>query len=308
MTFEDRLRMELRQAGDRLPVVGIDLVPTLTRARSARRRSIALQMAAAAAVATIAAGVMVLTRSGEIERLPSNPAGAPTTTTPQATPSERGGATVGSEAAEPVVREWLQAIRDSEDDRAWSLMTPAAQAEVGRARFDQMMAGALPEGLGAFADASGFSLLMVDGDRGDARAVSVLWGEVTREGMTEFATMALPVLVRDDVVLVDDPIIDRARYGDRTAVFASESAGPFEFHAGDELVVEFSRPEGIVEVYIGIDDAEDPLPTRFDPRTGVAAATLGRDLEEGPHIATLVVVHRSGRLYPEAIMFTAASP
>jgi hypothetical protein len=46
----------------------------------------------------------------------------------------------------------------------------------------------------------------------------------------------------------------------------------------------------------------------FNPETGEARATLDRDLDAGRHLATVIVVHDSGRLYPEAIIFTTTAP
>lgn len=209
---------------------------------------------------------------------------------------------------ESVLRSWLQAIQDGDEDRAWDLMTPEAQAGVGRDRFDEMMASALPEGLGSFADASDFHYVVVSSQGDDARLAAVVSGRVTREGTTEFAAMAIPMRVHAGQTLVDDPIVDRSRYYDRQAVFASASLGPQQYHAGDELSVEFTRPEGATAVLIAMDDNERPLPTRFDRQSGQATATLDRDLEAGRHITTIVVLHQSGRLYPEAIIFEAAAP
>lgn len=90
-------------------------------------------------------------------------------------------------------------------------------------------------------------------------------------------------------------------------MFASASLGPQQYHVGDELVVEFAQPEGATAVSIAVED-ERPLPTRFDSQRGQATARLDRDLEAGRYIATIVVLHRSGRLYPEAIVFEAAAP
>jgi hypothetical protein len=73
-------------------------------------------------------------------------------------------------------------------------------------------------------------------------------------------------------------------------------------------VVEFTHPEGATEVFIAVDDDRRPLPTSFDRETGEARATLDRDLDAGRHLATVIVVHDSGRLYPEAIIFTTTAP
>jgi hypothetical protein len=75
----------------------------------------------------------------------------------------------------------------------------------------------------------------------------------------------------DGEVLVDDAFVDRNRFYDRIAVFASESAGPFPARAGDDLVVEFTHP-GATEVFIAVDDDRRPLPTSFNPETGEARA------------------------------------
>jgi hypothetical protein len=90
-------------------------------------------------------------------------------------------------------------------------------------------------------------------------------------------------------------------------MFASESADPFPARAGDDLVVEFTHP-GATEVFIAVDDDRRPLPTSSNPETGEARATLDRDLDAGRHLATVIVVHDSGRLFPEAIIFTTTAP
>ncbi len=312
MSFEERLRHELQRASAALPVVGVDLDETMRMGRKARRRTMMVAAAAAAALIALGiAGAAVLTRP-ELGPRPQPPSGTPTETTPPGeTPSPSDGPTPEQRASfdrvEPVLQEWLRAIQDGDEDRAWGLMTPEAQAEVGRELFDELMGSALPEGLGAFADASGFEYVVVSSEGDDGRVVAVVSGEVTREGTTEFAAMAIPMRVRAGETLVDDPIVDRDRYYDRMAVFAAVSAGPFSFHAGDELIVEFSRPAGAMEVFVAV-DGRRPLPTEFDPDSGRAAASLDRDLEAGRHIAVVGVLHRSGRIYPEAIVFEAAPP
>jgi parallel beta-helix repeat protein len=79
-------------------------------------------------------------------------------------------------------------------------------------------------------------------------------------------------------------------------------------HSGDDLVVEFTDPGGAVDAFIAVDDDRRPLPTRFARESGEARATLDRDLDAGRHIATVIVVHESGRLYFEAIIFTTTAP
>jgi len=306
MSFEDKLRYELERAGVTLPMVGIDFDQTVTRGRRLRNRSMLVAGAAAAVVtALVVAGGVVLTRSSDLAPRPQPPVG--NTSSPGEEPTRTPEEKTSFDEVEPVLRAWLRAIQDGDEDSAWSLMTAEAQGVIGRAEFDELMASALPEGLGGFADASDFSYVVVSEDE-DAEVVATVSGEVTREATTEYAAMAIPMVVRDGGALVNDPIIDRARYYERVAVFASASAGPFEFRAGDELIVEFAQPEGATGAVIAVDDDRRPLPTIFDPATGEATATLDHDLDAGRHIATVVVIHRSGRIYPEAIVFEAEAP
>ncbi|MGH2755868.1 MAG: hypothetical protein ACRDLB_15740 [Actinomycetota bacterium] len=313
MNLEDRLRNELQYASAVLPSTLIDPEATLGRGRQLRRRK--MVMTATVAAVVIAAGVggaSILRGSNDIRPRPQPPVGsAPGTPTPDGEPSSDASPSVTAprfDRVETVLREWLGAIQEGDEDRAWSLMTPEAQAEVGRDLFDEMMQSALPEGLGAFSDAPGFSYLVVSSTGDEAEVIGVVSGDVTREASTEFATMAIPMSVRGSETLVDDPFIGRGRFYDRIATFASVSAGPLSFQAGDELIVEFAQPDGATDVVISIDDDERPLPTTFDPTTGAARATLEEPLQAGRHIATVVVIHRSGRLYPEAIVFEAAAP
>ncbi len=314
MSLEDAIRYELQRAAVTLPLVGVDLRETVSRGRSIRRRKIAATVVAAAAfIGIVGVGGNALITSSPPPGPRLAPAGEPSdearpAQAPAATETTPAQAAPRFEQVVPVLREWLSAIQESDEDRAWELMTPEAQAIVGRGEFDRMMQSALPEGLGAFADAQTFHYVVVSTEGGEASAVAVASGDVTREGVTEFAAMAIPMQVGSDRVLVDDPFVGRDRYYDRMATFASASLGPQPYRAGDELVVEFSQPAGAVEVYISVDDDRQPLPTEFEAATGRATATLDRDLEPGRHIATVVVVDSSGRPYPEAIIFEAAQP
>ena len=311
MNFEDKLRDELHQTAAAVPGGSIDFNEVLGRGHRARRRGIALMAAAAAVVVAIAVGggAVLLSDDGPGPR-PIPPAETPTLqeTPPVETPPEEEEETEGVsfEDVEPTVQAWLQAIQDGDEDAVWAAMTPEAQAEIGREQFDELMASPLPEGMGAFADASDFHYVVVASAGNEASVVAVVSGDVEREGSREYAAQAFPVRIRAGDALIDEVFDDR--YSDRVAVFASVSAGPFSFRDGDELTVEFADPTGAAEVYISVDDDNVPLPTRFDAGTGVARATLDRDLEEGRHIATVIVQHESGRLYPEAILFEAAAP
>lgn len=96
-----------------------------------------------------------------------------------------------------VVRAFLQAVIQGRTDAAWALLTPGAQAAMGRAAFDDAMRSALPEGLGAFAmlpdDAYEIRRLFSDG-RQPYNVVVTVAGEITREGSAEFDAVAFAVL------------------------------------------------------------------------------------------------------------------
>jgi hypothetical protein len=315
MSFEERLRDELQRTAAALPAGSIKFNEVLEQGHRARRRGLALMAAAAAAVVALAvAGAVVLVGDEGVSPDPVPPAGTETprqespTPTPQEspseTPSEEG---VSFEKVEPTVREWLLAIQNSDEDKAWSMMTPQAQAEIGREQFDQMMGSALPEGLGAFSQAPDFHHVVVASAGSEAAVVAVLSGEVTREGTTEVDARAIPMRIVGDEVLIDERF-DVRYSSEMVTVFTSADLGEMQFRKGDELIVELGQPQGAAEVFVSIDDDEVPLPGRFNPQSGVARATVDRDLDEGLHIATIVVQDKSGRLYSDARFFEAAAP
>jgi hypothetical protein len=315
MSFEDRLRDELQRTAAALPSGTIAFNEVLERGHRARRRGIALMVAAAAAVvALVVGGGAVLIGDDGVSPDPIPPGGTETPTfetptpspeePPMESPPEEG---VSFEEVQPTVREWLLAIQNSEEDTVWSMMTPEAQAEVGRDWFDEQMASALPEGMGAFADAPDFHYVVVSSGGSEAAVVAVLSGEVEQEGSVEFAAQAISVRIRAGEVVIDETF-DGDYFSNVMTVFTMASGGPTQFNEGRELIVELSQPQGVAEVYVSIDEDEFPLPTAFDQQTGSAVATLDRDLEAGFHIATIVLERESGSLYSDARIFEAAAP
>lgn len=264
MSLEDAIRHELQRAAVGLPVVGVDLQQTVSRGRSIRRRKLgATALAAAAVIAIAVVDGNALIRSSPPPGPHPAPAGEPSDeaephggTTPTEEVPDQDTPAFGKVIA--VLREWLSAIQKSDEDRVWQLMTPEAQGTLGRTAFDRMMQSALPEGMGAFADVQISHYVIVSMQADEARAVAVASGEVTREGTTEFAAIAIPMQVTSDRALVDDPFVGRDRYYDRMAVFSSASLGPHPYRAGDELVVEFAEPAGAIDVFISVDDDRRP--------------------------------------------------
>ncbi|CAN5631327.1 hypothetical protein BH20ACT23_BH20ACT23_01720 [soil metagenome] len=165
---------------------------------------------------------------------------------------------------ESVVRSWLQAIQDGDEDAAWALMTEDARSEVGRDQFDQLMESALPEGFGAFAD-PGVDIEFIEIDTsGHPEIVATLTGTVQREGSNEFATEAIPLRIQAGTPLVDERFEVR---DELVTVWTSASLGPRPFRAGDELDIE-GIPSDIERVYLSIDGDGRMFP---DARTFEAA-------------------------------------
>jgi hypothetical protein len=299
MSIEDRLRTRLGRAAQTVPVVALDIEETLAKGRRARR--VAFARAAGAAIIVIGMGIAGATNlmNGEAPRPipPVGPSPSPSpTTAPRPTEQE----------IESVVRSWLQAIQDGDEDAAWALMTEGARAEVGREQFDQMMASALPEGMGAFADPDvEVDLIELDESEGDPRIVATLSGTVQREGANEFAVEAIPLQIQAGSPLVDESFAVRDR---PLTVWTSVSGslGPMPFPAGEELPIEEISSD-IERVYLSM-DGTPAQQAEYDPGTTSAVVTLDRTLDAGRHVATIVMIDGEGRIFPDARSFEAASP
>src|ERR687891_585735 len=134
MSFEERLRDELQRTAAALPAGSIKFNEVLEQGHRARRRGIAMMAAAAAAVVALAVGAAVVLIDNGVGPDPIPPGGTETprapespipTATPEETPAEEG---VSFEDVKPTVMEWLLSIQNSDEDRAWEMMTPEAQA------------------------------------------------------------------------------------------------------------------------------------------------------------------------------------
>jgi len=294
MSIEDRLRTQLEHAATTVPMVPLDFEETLAKGRRARR--VAFVRAAGAAAIVIGLGIAGATTvmNGETPR-PIPPVEPSPTVAP---PTEQ--------EIESTVRSWLQAIQDGDEDAAWALMAERARAEVGREQFDELMASALPEGFGAFADPDvEVDLIELDELEGDPAIVATLTGTVQREGANEFAAEPIPMRIEGGRPLMDETFEVRDMVN---TVWTSESAslGPMPFRAGDPLPVE-EIPSDIERVYMSI-DGDPARRAQFDPSTASAVATLDRTLEAGTHVGTIVMVDGNGRIFPEARPFEAAAP
>jgi hypothetical protein len=293
MSIEDRLRTRLGRAGQTVPVVTLDIEETLAKGRRARRVAFARAAGAAAIVIGLGiAGTSTLMNSDAPRPIP--PVGPSPTTAPRPTELE----------IESVVRSWLQAIQEGDEDAAWALMTEEARAEVGRSRFDQLMASDLPEGLGAYANQGvDIEIVEIGTSGGDVGVVATLTGSLEQEGTTAFRAEAIPLRIEAGDPLVDETFEVRDVVN---TVWTSASLGPIPFRAGDELPIEEISSD-IERVYLSIDGVPAQR-AQFDASTGVAVVTLDRTLDAGRHVGTIVMIDGDGRIFPEARPFEAASP
>lgn len=294
MSIEDRLRTQLGRAGTTIPVVVLNVEETLAKGRRARR--VAFARAAGAAAIVIGLGIAGATTAmdGEAPRPipPADPSPSPTTAP---SPTEQ--------QIESMLRSWLQAIQDGDEEAAWELMTEEARAEIGREEFDQQMASALPEGFGAFADPTvDIEIVEIQSSEGDG-IVAIMTGSLEQEGTTALRAQAVPLGIEAGAPLVDETFEVRDSV---TTVWTSASLDAEPFPAGRELPIEGISSD-IERVYLSIDGAP-PRRARFHPSTGTAVATLDRTLDAGLHVATIMMVDGDGRISPDARLFEAASP
>jgi hypothetical protein len=297
MSIEDRLRTQLGRAGQTIPVVALDIDETLAKGRRARRVAFARAAGAAAIVIGLGIAGASTLMNGDAPRPipPVGPSPSPSPTTPSR-PTEQ--------EIESVVRSWLQAIQDGDEDAAWALMTEEARAGVGRSRFDQLMASDLPEGFGAYADPGvDIEIVEIETPGGDTGIVATLTGSLEQEGTTAFRAEAVPLRIQAGNPLVDETFEVRDVVN---TVWTSTSLGPIPFRGGDELPIEEISSD-IERVYLSIDGVPAQR-AQFDPGTTSAMVTLDRTLDAGRHVATIVMIDGDGRIFPDARSFEAASP
>jgi hypothetical protein len=297
MNIENRLRSQLEHAATTVPVVGLDVEETLTKGHRARR--IAFARAAGAAVIVLGlgfAGATSLMSDDAPRPIPPVDRSPSPSPIPEPPPTEQ--------EIESTLRSWLQALQDGDEDAAWALMTEGARAELGREGFDELMASALPEGMGAFAHPDVEVDLVEIDTPGGSGIVATLTGEVQREGTTEFAAEPIPMRIEGGRPLVDEIFDDR--YAVNT-VWTSSSLGPPPLRAGDDMVIE-EIPQGIERVYMSIDGDSPATRADFEPGSGSATVILDRSFEAGEHVATIVLEDGDGRMFPIARVFESAAP
>ena len=131
-----------------------------------------------------------------------------------------------------------------------------------------------------------------------------LSGVLEQEGTEAFQARAIPLLLEEGRLLVDEGFDDRYQV---VTVGTSASLGPIPFRRGDDFDIEVDGPAQIARVLLSI-DGSPALPAAFDPQRGRAVVTLDRTLDPGRHVATIVVVEANGRMFPTSRIFEAAAP
>jgi hypothetical protein len=301
MSIEDRMRSQFERAASTVPVVGLDFEETLTRGHRARR--MAFVRAAGAAAIIIGLGFAGATSwfNDEAPRpLPPVDRSPSPSPTPEAPPTDQ--------EIESVVRSWLQAIQDGDEDVAWALMTEDARTQVGRSQFDAQMQSALPAAIGGFADpAIEVDVIELEGSEGDSGIVATLSGRVERDGRRAFEAQPIPVRLEEDGPRVEW-VMDGPSYTVLTVWTSSNSSvGPMPLREDQPLPIEEVAPE-MERVYLSIDGYSPATRAQLDRASGTATVVLDRSFEAGRHIATIVLIDGEGKVYPITRVFDSAAP
>lgn len=231
--------------------------------------------------------------------VPSDPAPTPTATatasptaspTPAATPidglvttddgTEPAGESTGpqdlaaaDDARELAALTWLQAVHDGDTTTAWALTGPVTQDQHEEAPKGPLF-GELEEGVGAFHAAEGrqVEVLGISEDM----AVVTVWGQVTREGMTELDAAALPVV----------------RVQDEWKVEWRAATAPIDWEVGGDLgqiVTAVGPPVAGIHLWVGPDEVDPDVElddSQGDPRARVSTSMA----DPGVQVVTVAFV------------------
>jgi len=140
------------------------------------------------------------------------PTPEPTTTTSAVKPTPAAQAASAPTRADDAARAWVAALARGETDRAWAVLAARSRAAVGgRQRFNAMQAE-LANRWGPWHRGTGvrYAVVSVPGTSSEKRAVVVLTGTITRNGVQRRISTALPVRTANGVSKVD-PLVDLGR-------------------------------------------------------------------------------------------------
>jgi len=308
MSLDHRLRQQFLDAERQMPHSSVDWATTIARGK--RERMYRTALVAAAAVLFIGGGA--LSAQGLLE---SNPAPLPApagTLTEQPTPQESPTGDV-SEGIDPTLArqsllDWVKALSLGDAPAAWDLMSQPSKEYYGSlSSFKTDAMPELTEGWGAWH--SGASSPQTDvrvlASSGDgAIGVITIYGEVTKEGITEYAANSVAFRISGDVALIE-PYSSKIEIQPIEPSFNEEytdSTLPEEFRAevpSDVVQVNFFV-EGI-EHDGRLANIEEKEQKGSQPPNSIASAQVPDGIPSGPHFVTIAAVDVNGEVAVEIV-------
>jgi hypothetical protein len=299
MKHEDELRKLLKRSEETIPGEPLQWGDTIARAKKERR----LRLTMAAAGLTVLVGAAVLVVPGLIDQTDRGHTPPAATITSEESPSEAAPTALPEPPEAGVirsgVRDWFTALGRGDARGAWARMSQPARDYYGDdfQTFKNEMS-AVAEGYGAWggADPEIDVRILVSADL-EATAVATIYGDVTKEGVSDFMGDAVGVRLSGDEVYVDAPVdsldisfIEPSRIGQ-----TYEPIAPLTFKA--------EVPSDVTQVNFfvaGVDsptrDAEMEKMEKIDsqPPNSIASFRYVNGLNPGEYVLTIVVLDQNG--------------
>jgi hypothetical protein len=206
-----------------------------------RRSNIVLVVVAVAAAVLVAVAGMSLIRQGALGTASTSSSGDADAAARSST-TVRPRSPVDDEVPANAVLDWVTALGTGDVDAAWAALGPASIAHFGSRAAFEAEAGALAEGLGAWARSTPERVLVTPLPSGGEAVVVVvtLVGTVERDGRSQERADAVPVRIVDGAATIE-PF---AFAGEVTMLAPEPATAAGELpvvRAGDELVVVVPR-------------------------------------------------------------------
>lgn len=301
MSFDTQLKDRLGSAASAMPGEPLDIMMTLSAARRSRRMHM---IAAVAAAAVLVAGGVIAAATIGGDATQNRPVIAPEPQVSDAT-AERAFATVG---------EFFGAINTSgERNQAaamWALFSPDSKAYFDNdvKKFDPVSFNGETMGAWEFAKDSQMFLTVVTTSDQEVAGVVTVSGTVSREGITEWDAISLPVRIvggQTTIELFSDAPYPAAA---TPAIGASE---PQTLPPGSGFSAVVSK-EGVGGMTVSVSGVGTDLSIQGDaqPNLGIATGnklgwswTPAASLVPGRYVVTFVVTSETGGLSATAEPF-----
>lgn len=297
MSFEDRLRDSFHSAGRSIPEDEVPWEPTITRARRARARRLAVVTAAAVLIvgggAWSAATLLPEPAEDPIPPAPPSETQSPDLESPGPEETQTSEDEELSSAVRARVMDWVKALSLGDAETAWSFMSARTHAHYGNdiENFKGDMSG-FSEGFGAwyaeFPPETTFRVLVSSGD-GIAGIVEI-HGPVQKEGNDELGHDAVPVRVVDGEVFVEPFSSEVELSPVEPSLHESYAAGQIPA----EFAIRFEDP--LEQVNFFHESSEDTTDAEIvpGPRGSRAHSPAPHDLSPGPKFLTVAGVDIEG--------------